>query len=771
MYKMYKNLKIKFKVVLGFFAIIVIAAIVGVSGMNAIRTINRDYSRLFSGANERVQIMLQVPTEVANLRRYITTVAWRTGSPEFIPGLEQSIHRTHATLIEYVNEFEANVTSDLALDSSTVNNYLRLAGELKDLFNYYIVNIVEPTLAAAYVGDIDTVLSFGAAGGPVVAQMTDIYYYEIITKSRDFLWETYYQLDDRATATYWIMVVFSGIGLLVSFASAFVITNSVAKPLQKAQSALNDVASGKLNINLDRNNIGTDETGMLTRDVIQLIDVIKAIVDDLTKAYNEYMTVGNVNYTIDNRIYQNSFEEAIGLVNKLLSQNTSDIMGMSDTLAKISDGDFSVHLETVNYPGDWKVIPETVNNLADNLKSISGEINDMIDASANKGDLTFRINADDYHGDWQKIMLGLNSIAIAVDEPIRSIMYCMEEIKMGNFDLESLDARVRAKGVSPDAADYNGSFKNIISSVDEMLSEISSYLDEITKILSEVSSGNLSQTINRNYVGSFSPIKDSLNNISTTLNKTMSEISAASDQVLSGAKQISISATNLANGASQQASSVEELNASIDMINQQTGHNADNAQNAFTLSNLSTENANEGNEAMKQMLEAMDGIKTSSADISKIIKVIQDIAFQTNLLALNAAVEAARAGEAGKGFAVVAEEVRNLAARSQTAVSETTGLIDDSVHRVDTGASIADTTAKALTAIVNNASEVLEVINQISASSKEQADAVEQISIGIGQISSVVQSNSAVSEETAAAAEELNSQAELLRNLVSYFKI
>ena len=534
-----------------------------------------------------------------------------------------------------------------------------------------------------------------------------------------------------------------------------IILPSVFKPIKGLSALVSEVSSGKLNINRSAH-LKDDELGQLTNGIYNLVDIFKSIMDDLAKFAHETAVNGDIGYRIDAGRYQNDYRMMAEGINDFTDSFIKDMLLLMHVLDGIGNGDFDIEMERL--PGRKAMLNEKVDSLMANLKNINSEVGRMIEAAAVKGDLSFQIDADSHKGGWREIMAGLNRVAAAVNAPIGEIGQVMNNLSQGDF-------------TNKVTGDYKGDFLQIKNAVNSTIDILSDYITEITDAISQVAGGDLTFTISREYVGSFSAIKDSLNNISSTLHRTMSEISAASEQVLSGASQISSSAMNLANGASEQASAVQELNASIDMIDQQTRQNTENADEAKALSDKSTQNAREGNDAMGQMLEAMLQIKESSDNISRIIQVIQEIAFQTSLLALNASVEAARAGEHGRGFTVVAEEVRNLAARSQAAATDTTGLIQDSISRVEAGASIAHTTAGSLATIVGNAGEVMEIISSISEASKNQSEAIAQVGAGLSQITQVVQNNSAVSEEAAAAAQELNSQADLLRQLVSYFKL
>jgi len=257
------------------------------------------------------------------------------------------------------------------------------------------------------------------------------------------------------------------------------------------------------------------------------------------------------------------------------------------------------------------------------------------------------------------------------------------------------------------------------------------------------------------------------NSLSKALSKLSEKLAEAGKNVLSGSSQLSGVSQTVSTGATESASALEETVSSIEELSSMVKQNAENARQASSLSQVSTESAIVGESEIQKLTEAMTAISQSSKKIEEIINIIDDIAFQTNLLALNAAVEAARAGEQGKGFAVVAEAVRNLAQRSSSAAKDITGLIKDSVSRIEHGSNIANNSGSVLKEIVSSVKKVGDLNGEIASASAEQANGIVQIGKAMNELDSSTQQNAAASEEMAASADQMSNQARYLEDIVS----
>ncbi len=283
------------------------------------------------------------------------------------------------------------------------------------------------------------------------------------------------------------------------------------------------------------------------------------------------------------------------------------------------------------------------------------------------------------------------------------------------------------------------------------------------------------------------------------LQKMIKKVAHVTDKVASASVELSATAEEISKGtetltsrASQTAAAVEEMNATVGQVAQNSGKAASLAQDTVKTAKDGGVVVSNTISGMQQLSAAVSNSATiiaelgkSSDQIGEIVRTIEDIADQTNLLALNAAIEAARAGEQGRGFAVVADEVRKLAERTTKATKEigdmirqiqqdTRGAVDSmqqGTQKVSAGVELVNKTGDALSQIVQMVSESADMIRQIAVASEEQSVATQQIASDIENVAKVTKDSASGAHESAKASQDLSQLAVELQNIVGEFRI
>ena len=290
------------------------------------------------------------------------------------------------------------------------------------------------------------------------------------------------------------------------------------------------------------------------------------------------------------------------------------------------------------------------------------------------------------------------------------------------------------------------------------------------QVAAEIAGGNLCVAVPV-AAGDKDSLMAALERMRASLAGIVADVRAGTGTIVSAATTMAGEAQDLSHRTESQAQALEETASSMEELTQAVGQNASHAEEANRMAGDAARVAQQGGAMVGQLVDTMGAINASSARIVDIIAVIDGIAFQTNILALNAAVEAARAGEQGRGFAVVAAEVRALAQRSGAAAKEIKDLIDASTQRVADGATLAGQAGQTMRDIVDSIGRVTGIMNEIVASSREQASGIGQVNQAIVQMDGVTQQNAALVEESAAATRAMHEQAPALAGLVEVFRV
>ena len=326
--------------------------------------------------------------------------------------------------------------------------------------------------------------------------------------------------------------------------------------------------------------------------------------------------------------------------------------------------------------------------------------------------------------------------------------------------------------------------------------QIMNPIAELEAHASELSKGNLSledlPVTSSDEIGTltqaFNAMSDNIRQMISHMAKTAEQVAASSEELTANAQQSADAAVHVAEtvgevsiGMSNQLKDIDEAKTSVDRVYTDISAMADKARTVTNTSGQTAEAAQKGGALMEAAVKRMGNIEQSvmsSADvvqklgensqqIGQIVEAISSIADQTNLLALNAAIEAARAGEHGRGFAVVAEEVRKLAAESQTSAEQIKDRIA-SIQR-DTAAAVASMQAgtddvksgtEAIREVGVQFADILRMVNGIKSQMDEINASVGTVSTGASHIVEAVDSIDTISRSTASNTQTISAATE-----------
>ncbi len=439
---------------------------------------------------------------------------------------------------------------------------------------------------------------------------------------------------------------------------------------------------------------------------------------------------------------------ALGDVNVRVELDTKDELGalarafrvMADVIReraelaqKMAAGDLTVE---VNSKSDRDLLGKSFAAMVESLRSLVKE-SEMLTCAAVAGKLTTRGNAAQFQGGYRKIVEGVNGTLDAVIGPLNVAANYVDRISKGDLPPQISDT-------------YHGEFNTIKNNLNSLIAT----MDEVTHAAEEIAQGNLTVSVRER--STKDKLMQALGSMTGGLTRTVNEIRTIAAEVASASRAISTASMQVSNGATAQAASAEEASSSMEEMGSNIKQNADNAQQT---DKIAAKSANDAQESGKCVLEAVSAMK----EIASKISIIEEIARQTNLLALNAAIEAARAGEHGKGFAVVAAEVRKLAERSQRAAAEINQLSNTTVR-------VSERAGEMLEKLVPDIQKTAELVQEITAASKEQDAGSEQINKALQQLEKVIQQNASAAEEMASTTEELTGQSDQLVGALGFFR-
>lgn len=517
------------------------------------------------------------------------------------------------------------------------------------------------------------------------------------------------QVSDENTAianrTVVIMAVFVVAGVLLAMGIGVFVARTISTPLKKALHMIEEMSKGHLNARLHLDS--KDEVGQMAMALDAFVGDLQQNVVGVMRKIGE----GDINTHVADKDAQDEISPAI-------RKTVETIRGLLEDTALLiqatQKGKLDTRGDALKYNGAWKELMIGINNLIDSFVSPFHVTAEYVERISN-GNIPPKIT-DVYYGDFNEIKNNLNNCIDIMNGLLKESDKLIQATKEGKLDVRGDDKKF--------AGDWGG----LVHGINEMMDAFVAPIHVTAAYVNNIGRGEIPPKITEMYYGDFNEIKNNLNNCIDSITALVTDANLLAEAALAG--NLSTRA-DAAKHSGDYRKIVEGVNKTLDAVIEPVREAAD-VLDEMSRGNLQRRVKGDYRGDHAQIKNALnETLESLSSYVGEIAGVLSEIARSNLDIGIN---------NEYRGDFIQIKEALNLIIQS---LNEVFFEINASADEVASGSRQVSDGSQAL-----------------SQGTTEQASAVEQLTVSIGQVASQTKDNAVNANQANVLAAEARSNAE-----------
>lgn len=449
----------------------------------------------------------EVLTETSGILESLINI--ETGQRGFaLSGIEASLEPYISGSIA----FKTHIDKVISLTSDNPKQQIRLQ-KLNSSYQEWITKAIDPAnkLRRAVVNGtetIDAVVAFEqAAKGKTAMDAMRTLVGEIQSEEKRLLVMRKQESNTLERTTLSLLINVSIIAALLAGIIAFLITRSITRPLRRAVDVAKEIANGNLESRIEVK--GSDETAELLTEMQVVVTTLQEFSAAQQEMTNKHEQ-GIVDYFVDDASLPGIFGELAKGNNELVASNIHITMKAVEVTARYAAGDLSSTMDRL--PGQRARITEAVDGVKTSLQAISGEIKNLVEAAV-AGDFTARGNENEYQHEFKEMIVGLNKLMATSDTGLSDVSRVLTALAKGDLS-ETIEGN------------YQGTFLRLKEDSNATGQQLRELVAQIKTLVAAAGEGNFAERGDASkYQNEFHDMVSGLNQLMKTSDTGLGEVS------------------------------------------------------------------------------------------------------------------------------------------------------------------------------------------------------------------------------------------------------